>query len=44
MRSSRSAGVELPSLPGAQYDDYRPGFDDTLLRETGDFDGTGFSD
>ena len=39
-----AAGAELPSLPGAQYDDYRPGFDDTLLRETGDFDGTGFSD
>ena len=39
-----AAGAKLPPLPGAQYDDYRPGFDDTLLRETGEFDATGFSD
>jgi pilus assembly protein CpaC len=31
-------GSQLPSLPGAKYDDYRPGFSGLILEETGKFD------
>lgn len=38
-------GAALPPLPGKKYDEYRPGFGQLIMGETGDFDMTqsGFS-
>lgn len=34
--------VPVPPLPGVKYDNYRPGFGELLLYETGDFDADSF--
>ncbi|MGQ0699079.1 MAG: type II and III secretion system protein family protein [Panacagrimonas sp.] len=34
--------AKLPPLPGAKYDDYRPGFGSLLVGETGEFDSSSF--
>lgn len=34
--------AQLPPVPGAKYDDYRPGFGSLMFEETGDFDQQDF--